>query len=104
MTFLKQSQYVHNVHGKSILIEKWSPPLGIVEFDLIAIAKFERYLDQLSEPEVLERLGVNFYKAESAVDRNNGKFQATLLQFMCDLCIDSKDEQVSVVCSTSLLA
>lgn len=81
--FLKQSQYVHNSEsGESMLNEKWSPPLRVERFDSIDIGNFERYLDQLLEPDVLKRLGVNFYKAESKMDREPEKFQATLLQLI----------------------
>jgi hypothetical protein len=99
--FLKQSQYIHDPRsGKSLLIEKWSPPLGIKEFDKIAIANFERYLDQLMQPNVLKRLGAKFYRAESEMDRKPEKFQATLLQLMCDLYVNSNDVEVSIFCST----
>jgi hypothetical protein len=103
-TFLKQSQYIQSSKsGKSILIENWSPPLGIKQFDNIAIAEFEHYLEQLLQPKVLKRLGANFYRAESKMDRNAEKFQATLLQLMCDLYINSNDDQVSIFCSAELL-
>jgi hypothetical protein len=99
--FLMQSQYVQDpVSGKSLLVEKWSPPLGLKQFDKIDDANFERYLDRLMKPNVLKQLGAKFYKAESEMDRRPEKFQATLLQLMCDLYVDSKDEEVSIFCNT----
>lgn len=93
---LEQWQYVQDKRtGCTTRVPKWSPPLGVRQFDELNDAKFESHLTRLLHPNELMHFGRSFYKEERR--RDKAMFQAKLLQHMCDLHTNSGDGELKTL-------
>jgi len=89
---LRQYQYLQDLGtGRSIRYEKYSPPLGLRKLDTSDDAHFGKYLDDLLDPQYLWEFGATCFEEESQIE----DFQATLLDLMCNLYLESRDSDVS---------
>lgn len=90
---LGQFQYTQNREtGEQVREHKYSPPFGIMKLDSSNDVQVENYLTTLMDQRVLLDLGWTFYEEESQMDPD--MFQATLLDQMCRLYIQTQDNEV----------
>lgn len=89
---LGQYQYRQDEQGVTRRLTKYSPPLGLLQIDTSDSVRAEEYLDRILQSDYLDDFGWTCFEEESQVDY----FQASMLQAMCDLYLDTDDLDVSV--------
>lgn len=93
LEILTQHQYMQDhITGREYLIEKYSPPLALLKIDSSDEHQFELYLDRLMHPSELVDFGWTMYEEETQI---HDDFQARLVEMMCNLYLQTDDEDVS---------
>ncbi|KAK3067380.1 hypothetical protein LTR53_015790 [Teratosphaeriaceae sp. CCFEE 6253] len=86
-----QLQYLQDPDTRQqVSSRKYSPPFGLLKLDLSDDAHFDWYMDQLLHAKHLWEFGWTCFEEETQVD----DFQARLLQAMCDLSMQTQDEEL----------
>lgn len=89
---LGQLQYLQDpLTGQSKAYCKYSPPFALLKLDTSDDTHFEKYLTRLLHPDYLSDFGWTCFEEETQID----DFQARLLQYICNLYLNTNDVDVS---------
>lgn len=90
-----QLQYLQDPNTRQQVPQrKYSPPFGLMKIETSDEEHFDRYMEGLLDPNHLDDFGWTCFEEETQVD----DFQARLLQAMCDLAMQTQDDEVSFLC------